>query len=84
MHSGHEAGPCLVLCHLSQDSSGPDRGRPEDLRHHFEGRLLRFVGYLKWCVGGASQLIEAFHRWSTRQVSWGPMACSLENGIPEM
>lgn len=84
MHSGHEAGPCLVLCHLSQDTSRPDRGRLEDLRHHVERRLVRFVGDSKWYVGRASQLIEAFHRWSATFVSWVSGACLPEDGIPEM
>lgn len=40
LHSGHEAGLCLGLCHPSQDTSGPDCGRIEELRHHIEGVLV--------------------------------------------
>lgn len=36
VHAGHEAGLCSVLCHSSQDTSGPDRGGLEVLRHHLE------------------------------------------------
>ena len=36
VHSGHEASLRSVLCSLSQDTSGPDRGRLEELRHHLE------------------------------------------------
>lgn len=39
VHSCHEASLCSVLCRLSQDTSGPDRGRLEELRHHLESNL---------------------------------------------
>jgi hypothetical protein len=38
VHSSEEAGLCAVLCHLAQDTCGPDGGL-EDLGKHVEGSL---------------------------------------------
>lgn len=43
---GHEAGLCWILYHASQDSSGPDGGRPEELRDHLEWRVVEVDGGL--------------------------------------
>ena len=86
LHSREEACLRAVLCHLSQDTGGPDSGRLEVVGEHFRVEMCILKVESRYALGGrAFQLIDAFHRWSRDMVSWAaPTRRLLGDSIPEM